>query len=134
MDLSTLNWLAVVAAALVPFVTGFLWWGPLFGKAWMDAAGMTEEQVKSANMARVFGGSAVLQLVMAFCLAMFLNTPEIGLHEGAFYGFLTGAGWVAPAMAVSALFEQRSLKYMLLHGAYWTVTLTLMGVVLGGWR
>lgn len=134
MDLSTLNWLAVVAATLVPFATGFLWFGPLFGKAWMAASGMTEEKAKQANMGRIFGSSAVLQFVMALCLAMFLHDPEIGLHLGAFYGFLAGIGWVAPAMAVSALFEQRSAKYMLLHGAYWTVTLTLMGLVLGAWR
>lgn len=132
--MSTLNWLAVLAAALVPFAIGFLWYGPVLGKAWMSASGMTEEQVQKANMPVIFGGAAVLQLIMAFCLAMFLNSPEIGLAEGGFYGFLTGFGWIAPAMAVSGLFEQRSVKYMLIHGAYWTLTFTLMGLVLGGWR
>ncbi len=134
MDLSTINWLAVVLAALIPFATGALWFGPLFGKAWMSASGMTEEQARQGNMARIFGGAAVFQLLMAFCLAMFLNSPEIGLNEGGFYGFLTGFGWIAPAMGVSALFEQRSWKYMLIHGAYWTVTFTLMGLLLGGWK
>lgn len=134
MDMSTLNWLAVVAAALIPFAVGALWFGPVFGKAWMAASGMTEEQTKKANMGVVFGGSAVLQFVMAFCLAMFLNSPEIGVAEGGFYGFLTGFGWIGPAMAVSGLFEQRSGKYMLIHAGYWTVTFTLMGLLLGAWR
>lgn len=134
MDLSTLNWFAFGAAALIPFATGFLWYGPLFGKAWMRSAGLTEEQVNQANMGKIFGTSLVLQLLMAFCLAMFLNAPEIGLAEGGFYGFLTGFGWIAPALAVSALFEQRSWTYMLIGGAYWTVTFTLMGLLLGGWR
>lgn len=134
MDLATLNWLAVVAAALVPFATGFLWFGPLFGNAWMSAAGMTKEAVENANHFKIFGGSALLQLVMAFCLAMFLNSPDIGLSEGGFYGFLTGFGWIAPAMAVSGLLEHRTFRYMLIHGAYWTVTFTLMGLVLGGWK
>lgn len=134
MDMSTLNWLAVVAATLVPFATGFLWFGPVFGQAWMSASGMSEEQIQKANMPVVFGGSAVLQFIMAFCLGMFLNAPEIGLAEGGFYGFLTGFGWIAPAMAVSGLFEQRSVKYVLIHGGYWTLSFTLMGLVLGGWR
>lgn len=134
MDLSTLNWLAVLAAALVPFVTGFLWFGPVLGKAWMAASGMTEEKARQGNMGKIFGVSALLQLLMSFCLAMFLNTPEIGASQGAFYGFLTGFGWIGPAFAVSALFEQRSGAYMLIHGAYWTVSFTLMGLVLGAWR
>ncbi|MEX2527117.1 MAG: DUF1761 domain-containing protein [Gemmatimonadota bacterium] len=132
--MSTLNWLAVVVATLIPFATGFLWFGPVLGKAWMSASGMTEEKAQQGNMPMIFGGSAVLQFIMAFCLAMFLNTLEIGLTEGGFYGFLTGFGWIAPAMAVSGLFEQRSGKYMLIHGGYWTLTFTLMGLVLGGWR
>ena len=29
------NWLAILAATLSAFVVGFLWYGPLLGKAWM---------------------------------------------------------------------------------------------------
>ncbi len=29
---ANVNWLAVIAAALVPFVIGSLWYGPLLGK------------------------------------------------------------------------------------------------------
>jgi hypothetical protein len=134
MDPATLNWFAVVAATLVPFVLGALWFGPLLGKAWLAVSGLTEEQVKEANMARIFGVSLLLQLLMAFCLAMFLNAPEIGASEGAFYGFLTGFGWIAPAIAVSGLFEQKSAKYMFIHGGFWTLAFTLMGLLLGAWR
>jgi hypothetical protein len=43
MDISQLNWPAIIAAALVSFVIGGPWYVPLFGKAWMSASGMTEE-------------------------------------------------------------------------------------------
>lgn len=134
MEASSLNWLAVIAATLVPYLLGALWFGPVFGKPWMAASGMTEEKARQANPAKLFGGAGILQFVMAYCLAMFLNAPEIGLSQGAFYGFLAGIGWVAPAFAVSGFFEQRSTPWILLHGAYWTVTLTAMGAILGAWR
>ena len=35
--LAHLNWLAVLLATLAGFATGGLWYGPLFGKAWMKA-------------------------------------------------------------------------------------------------
>lgn len=38
-----INWLAILAAAS-SLVIGFLWYGPLFGKAWMKESGMTEEK------------------------------------------------------------------------------------------
>jgi hypothetical protein len=33
--MENINWIAFVVAALSTLVVGFLWYGPLFGKAWM---------------------------------------------------------------------------------------------------
>ncbi len=135
MDTSTLNILAVIAAALSAFVIGGLWYSPmLFANAWMKEAGISEEQVKNGNMPKIFGLAFVFLLIMSYCLAMFLNDPTIDMASGAFYGFLTGFGWVAFANAVNSLYEQRSWKYMLIIGGYWTVAFTVMGLILGAWK
>ena len=134
MDISTLNIWAILVATLSAFLVGWLWYGPLFGKAWMTTAGMTEEQLQQGNMAKIFGLAFIFELIMAFNLAMFLNDPSIGLEMGAFYGFLTGFGWVFFALAVNSLYEQRSWKYILINGGYWTVTFTVMGLILGAWK
>lgn len=66
-----INWLAVLVAALVPTVIGFLWYNPkTFGNAWMEAAGMTEEKMKNANMAAVFGVSFLMSLMLAFSMTI----------------------------------------------------------------
>ncbi len=129
-----INWLAVGAASLVGFVIGFVWYGPLFGKAWMQEAGLTEEDVENGNMAKIFGITFVLQVIMTFCLAMFLADDSIGISEGTFYGFLTGAGWILPTMIINNLYEQRSFKLSFIQGGYWVVVFTLMGLILGAWR
>ena len=37
-------------------------------------------------------------------------------------------------IGIVALFERRSLKYVLINGGYLTVALTAMGAILGAWR
>jgi Protein of unknown function (DUF1761) len=34
-----INWLAVLVAAVVTFVLGGIWYGPMFGKVWRAAEG-----------------------------------------------------------------------------------------------
>lgn len=134
MNMATINWLAVVAAALSAFILGGLWYGPLFGKAWMRENNFTEEYVKAGNKGKIFGFSFLWSLVMSVNLAMFLNAPGTTLAFGVGAGFAAGFGWVAMGMFISGLFERRSVAYMLINGGYMTVSLTLMGAILGGWR
>ena len=117
METVVINWFAVVAASLVGFAIGFIWYGPLFGKAWMQSVGMTEEDAQNGNMAKTFGISFIFQFIMAYCLAMFFGN-EVGLQDGTFYGFFTGFGWVATAIGVNALYEQKSWKYIFINGGF----------------
>ena len=137
--MSAINWLAVVAASLVGFAIGFVWYGPLFGKKWMASVGMTEEDAQSGNMGKIFGVTLIFQFIMAFCLAMFFYSDPAAAEKvtgssGAFYGFLTGFGWVATAIGVNALYEQKSWTYILINGSFWIVVFTLMGLILGAWK
>lgn len=139
MDLSNINFWAIIAATLSTFVVGWLWYGPLFGKAWVSAVGMSEEQLEQGNMTKIFGLAFIFEFIMAFNLAMFFyGSPEgaemITAGSGAFYGFLTGFGWIFFALAVNSLYEQKSWKYILINGGYWTVSLTVMGLILGAWK
>lgn len=132
MDISTINWLAVVVATIMTFVVGAIWYGPVFGKAWMAEMGFTEEELKNANMVKIYGTAFVLEFIMAMNLAFFLGDSSVA--EGAFYGFLTGFGWIALALGVNALFSRTSLKLWFINSFYFVVTFTLMGVILTSWK
>lgn len=136
MDLSTINWLAVIVAAISMFLLGGLWWSPaLFYRQWLEANGFTEEQIEAgANPPKTFGFSFLFALIMSANLAMFLNDPSTTTAFGAMAGFLAGFGWVTMGIGIVALFEQRPWKYMLINGGYMTVAMTLMGTILGWWR
>lgn len=130
-----INWLAVIAATISTFVLGGIWYSPaLFGKAWMRENGFTDENLKRRNMGLVFGLSFVYSFLMAANLAAFLGAPNIDTKMAAVYGFLTGFGWVALGLAIIALFEGRSWKYMVINGGYMTVAFTIMGFIIGIWR
>lgn len=130
------NWLSVVGAGLAAMVIGSLWYGPLFGGAWMRSLGMDPEVMKNAprkGLRQILTIVFLLEWCMAFCFAMFFG-PEITTATGTFYGFLIGFVWVAFALAVNALFEQKPWSYIFINGGYWTVTFTVMGVILGTWH
>jgi Protein of unknown function (DUF1761) len=129
------NWMAVIAAAVATFVIGGLWYSPLlFGRAWMGENGLTPEALRTGNRAKIFGLSFVFSLAMAANLAMFLSDAKTTTTWGALAGFLAGFGWVALGIAVIALFERRSWKYVMINGGYMTVAFVAMGLILGAWR
>lgn len=135
MDFSKINYLAVLVAALSTFLLGGLWYSPmLFGKPWMKANNFTEADLQSFSKARMFGWSLVFSLVMALNLAMFLAGPGTTLSWGMTAGALTGLGWVAMAIAIIGVFENKSGSYILINGGYMTVAFTVMGAIIGAWR
>jgi hypothetical protein len=135
MDFSTINYLAVLAAAVSTFVLGGLWYSPLlFGKAWMRANNFTDADVQSFSKARMFGWSLVFSLIMSINLAMFLGGPGTNATLGLTAGALTGLGWVAMAIGIIGVFENKSWTYIVINGGYMTIAFTVMGLIIGAWR
>jgi UDP-N-acetylmuramyl pentapeptide phosphotransferase/UDP-N-acetylglucosamine-1-phosphate transferase len=96
MDISTLNWFAIIVATLSNFLFGGLWYSPiLFGKVWMQENNFTDEDMKKGNMPKIFGLIFLFSFVMAFNLAMFLNDAKTITSWVVIAGFLAGFGWVA---------------------------------------
>lgn len=135
MDISTLNWLAVLTAALTNFMLGGLWYSPvLFGKAWQKENNLSDEDLKKGNMAKIFGFAFLWSFVMAFNLGMFLNDSNTDLSFGMTAGFLAGFGWLAAAIFIIGLFERKTNTYMLINAGYMIVSFLLMGLIIGAWR
>lgn len=136
MDMGTaftnINWLSIIAAGVSAFLIGGVWYGPLFGRAWMKEFGFTEEDLKQRNIPKTFGLSLVLALFAAINLDMFIGA-EASLSFGAMAGLLAGIGWVATFLGIIYLFEMRSLAAFLINAGYCVIALTTMGAILGAW-
>jgi Protein of unknown function (DUF1761) len=130
----SLNWLAIIVAAVSAFVLGGLWYSPLmFVKRWMKETGITEESTKNNNMFKIFGLAFILSLIAAFFLAMFIGV-RAGAAFGAMAGFIAGLGWVFTFMGISYLFEARTFAHFLINSTYSIVSLTIMGFIIGVWQ
>ncbi len=120
------NLIAVLVAAVSGFLLGGLWYGPLFGKAWQREVGCDGAK---GNMALIFGGTFVMNLIASGVFAMFLG-PHPALMLGVGAGFACGAGWVATSFATNYLFPRRSLKLFAIDGGYVTLQFTLIGLAI----
>jgi len=157
-----INFLAIVFAALVPLLMGFIWYNPkVFGKVWMKESGLTEEKLKGGNMPVIFIISIVLSIMMGMFL-QFVTIHQFGalgmiggdtnlakpsftafmrdygmayrsFGHGALHSFMAGIFFVLPLIAINAMFERKSWKYVLINAAFWTVTITIMGGIICGW-
>lgn len=127
-----IHWLGVLVASVAGFLVGGLWYGPLFGKAWQAARGLSDEALKSgANMPLIFGLTFLLNVVSAFVLDHTFGTygePDMALSLMIAGGI--ALGFVIPAMGVNYLFSRMSLKLFLIDAGYWLVIYCLMGAVL----
>lgn len=129
-----INHIAVAVCAVMSLVIGGLWWSPLlFAKTWQKEAGLSDEQLAKANPAKTFGLTFLIALLMSYNLAFFLAAPGTTWQWGLAAGLLTSV-WVAGMFIVIALFEQRSLKYMLINCGYIVVYFAVIGFILGIWR
>lgn len=50
--------------------------------------------------------------------------------HGALHGSMIGLLLVMPVMATNAMFERKSVKYVLINSGYWIITIALMGGIL----
>lgn len=127
-----IHWLALVVAAFAGFVVGGAWYGPLFGKKWAAARGLSGDQLNEGfNAPLVFGLVFVLNLFSALILDHTVATygdPDLSLTM-----MITGGvalGFIVPAIAVNYLFSRLSLGLFVIDAGYWLTTYLVMGVIL----
>ena len=132
--LAGINWAAVVVSSVVAFAIGGAWYSTtLFGKAWLDEVGLTEEAVNNAKMAKTFGGTFVLQFFAVTVLAALLG-PDSSWLTGLETGLLIGVFWIATAYGITYLFEQRSMRLFLINAGYNIVLFAIVGTIIGAWH
>lgn len=138
MNFSDINYLAVAASALAAFALGALWYSPvLFSKVWQKEVGLSEDDFKNANMAKTFGGSFVMMLIMSFGMALLVQGhggQSVGAVAGLYHGLFVGIFFVGTSMAINMLYENKSMKLWLINAFYQIIFLGIMGLILGAWH
>lgn len=135
MENMYINHWAVLVAAISNLIVGAIWYSPaLFYDAWKKENNKTDDDFKDINVGKLYGISTILSVVICYNMAFFLGDANTDWVWGTTAGFLTGFGWAAMIFVIIAMYEQKTIRYMLINGGYIVVYFTLIGFILGIWR
>ncbi len=136
MHFAGINYFAVVVASIVSFMFGWLWYGVLLSRQWLDAVGKTEAELKGeGNPSPVpFVIAFVAQLVMAWVLAGVighLGPDAITFRNGVISAAVVWLGFVITTLSVNNAFQGAKPALSLIDGGHWLGVLLLQGAVIG---
>lgn len=139
IDFSSLNYWAILVAAIATFMLGGAWYTALFGKLWVQLNGYSDEKVAQMKAQRppplFFGVMIISYLLLAFVVAILVTA--FGLNsagQGAILGLLL---WLGPAVAIgltSWVASDRRLGVYAIDLSYQLVFLVMTGVILAVWQ
>lgn len=102
------NWLAVVVGAVVAYALGWLWYGPLFGKAWSTGLGISVPEKMPV-------GAMLLQAAGTFLLAWLFGVTAA---RDALWTIILVVLTIIALMAAGGLFSQRPARVIWIEIGY----------------
>jgi uncharacterized protein DUF1761 len=124
-DFSHVSWVAVIVAAVVQIVLGYIWYMPMvFGKRWEMATGKT---LLATPTPMQIGSMVISALLAAVGMALWFSGGT--LTDGVIWGALVWLYFVVPATLGVVTFEGRSWMWWYIAAGYWLVGLMIMGAI-----
>lgn len=131
------NWLAVIASAVVSMIIGSIWYGPLLGKRWLKLVSFTKEELERGKKdmpktySLMFAGSLVTSFVLALTIGM---APVTDMVTGVIIAFWVWVGFVVAVKLSDVLFEKKPWELFIIESGYYLVFLVVAGAIIGSWR
>ena len=141
------NLLAVLVAGIVPMIVGVLWYGPLFGKRWLQLMETTAEEIqeKGINPLKTYGVSFLLALVTAFILAQLfagmggaarvvsIAGKSGDALAGVYLALMALIAFILPVGYQSVAYEERKAGLFWLNLGHNGVALLGQAVIVAAW-
>jgi len=130
------NYVAVVVAAVASVVLGAIWYGPLFGKVWMKAAGKTKSDIDKSkgDMPKMYAITIAGSLATAYVLAVFIGWAQVTtIALAVILAFLVWLGFVVTSSLGTVVWESRNQQSFLIDVSYSFVSLIIMAAIIVVW-
>ena len=141
MEAVSINYWAIAKGAILSMLIGAIWYGPLFGKTWMEIVGVDPADLEAKKKMQksagpLYGVQFVLTLFQVFVLAhLIADTQLVGGLERSLWIW---AAFIVPTLAGAVMWtkETRRLKWarFLIQGGYQMVLFILFGLLLQYWK
>jgi hypothetical protein len=139
LDLGSLNWLAIIAAAVIYFAIGAVWYSPvLFGRAWQRSIGWDQDRTPPQMSPTTYVVPLVAFLVMAATTGLIAGAAGAeGFGDGIVLGLVIGIGYAMAHTLVDATFDPLKPKpwtWFVINGSYHALGLLIAAVLVSVWR
>lgn len=139
MEEIQINYAAIAVVVVATFILGFLWYTPLFGKAWAKEMGFdTSKKPKTSEMVRgmiiMVVGNFFFAYVLAHNMAAWSYVP--GIEELGNTGNIvnsavfTWLGFYLPVDIGAVTWEQKSWKLFFINTGYHLAMLFVAAIIL----
>ena len=138
---TAVNYWAVFTGAVLSMVLGAIWYGPLFGKKWMEIVGVDSADLEARkkmqkSAAPLYGVQFLLTLFQVAVLAYLVADSQ--RHGGLERVLWVWAAFVIPTLAGAVMWtnETGKLKWarFLIQGGYQLVIFVVFGLLLQFWK
>ena len=141
MDALSVNYLAIVVGAVLSMVIGAFWYGPLFGKKWLEIVGVNSTDLETRKkMQKAAGPLYIVQFLMTLFQVLVLahliaDTTKV---SGLARSLWIWAAFVVPTLAGSTMWtnESGTIKKarFLIQGGYQLILFIVFGLLLHYWK
>lgn len=123
------NYVAVIVAAIVAMVIGFVWYSPLFfGKVWTEQTGM--KMGKGKGMGKSMLIALISSLITAFVLDVIIQTAGVTtVTQGLIVAGVVWLGFVVSYQMVRMAFEKTSMNFFLEEVAHHLLVFCIMSII-----
>lgn len=119
----------VLAGAAAFFAVGALWYGLIFAKPWQRAAGLSNTQLKSGNMATIFALTFAFEVLIAMVLWHLIARTDPPPHVVMMMAVGFAAGVMIPAIGINYLHQRKPLALFLIDAGHFLAGMAAMGGV-----
>lgn len=136
LELTNLNYWAVVVVWLLYLVVGAFWYSPAgFAKRWTKLAGNDILKIPADKANKIIAFVAVSGLVQAFTLGVVLNSLDVtSVVNGLAVGLVLWFGLTAATTVGVTLYSLKSWKFLWLNSSYFLVVMSIASVIFTLWQ
>ncbi len=136
LELNGLNYPAIIAAWVVYMAVGAYWYSPKgFGKLWSTLSSVDIMKLPRREANQAISYVMASSLLQALTLAIILNTMKVSdAFEGVIASLVLWLGLTAATTIGTNFYARKSWKFWWLNSSFFLITMTINGLLLGGWQ
>lgn len=131
-DNVSINYLAILVAAVVFYLLGLLWYSPaMFGNCCVKHDDWRENEFKKVPLVWAYIGEFIISFIIANALAIFVVLFNLGLSGAIILALLIWIGFVATTHFSAVLWGRKTFGHYCIHVGFLLIGFILMGAILG---